>query len=91
MCSSDLAAKRATTAAVAGQAGQASAVEELKKGGDSPFKVSAFTDIETVPWLTAIGILELMGGEVAPVNFLPFYLVDADSVGSFPPQAGTLG
>ncbi|MBX5441542.1 MAG: substrate-binding domain-containing protein [Solirubrobacteraceae bacterium] len=83
------AAKRADTAAVAGQAGQASAVEELKKP-DSPFKVSAFTDIETVPWLAAIGILELMGGEVAPVNFLPFYLITSDNVGDFPPQAGTL-
>jgi ABC-type sugar transport system substrate-binding protein len=83
------AAKRADTAAVAGQAGQASAVEELKKP-DSAFKYSAFTDIETVPWLASIGVLQLMGGEVAPVNFLPFYLVDAQNVNDFPPQAGTL-
>lgn len=83
------AAKRAETAAVAGQAGQASAVEELKKGR-SAFKVSAFTDIETVPWMAAVAVMEKMGGQAAPVNFLPFYLVDAETVGAFPPQAGTL-
>jgi hypothetical protein len=43
-----------------------------------------------VPWLASIGVLQLMGGEVAPVNFLPFYLVDATNVNDFPPQAGTL-
>jgi ABC-type sugar transport system substrate-binding protein len=83
------AAGLAETSAVAGQAGQASAVEELSRG-DSAFKVSAFQDIESWTWMAAIGILELMGGEIAPANFVPSYLVTADNVADFPPQAGTL-
>lgn len=83
------AASLAETSAVAGQAGQASAAEELSKG-DSAFKVSAFQDIESWTWMATIGIFELMGGEIAPANFVPSYLVTAENVVDFPPQAGTL-
>jgi ABC-type sugar transport system substrate-binding protein len=83
------AAKRTQYAVVGGQAGQASAVAELKKG-TSPFKVSAFQDVEAETWMAAIGILQLEGGDVAPVNFYPFYLTTGENVAEFPPQAGTL-
>lgn len=83
------AAKRTDTAAVGGQAGQASAVAELKKGS-SPFKVSAFQDVEALLWMAAIGVLQLEGGTPAPVNFQPFYLTTSENVDAFPPQAGTL-
>lgn len=84
------AAGLADTSAVAGQAGQASAIEELSKGGASPLKVSAFQDNETWTWMAAMGVLQLMGGEIAPANFIPNYLVTPENVAEFPPQAGTL-
>jgi ABC-type sugar transport system substrate-binding protein len=83
------AAGRAKTAAVAGQAGQASAVTELEKP-NSAFKVSAFQDVQAQLWMAAIGILKAEGGDVAPVNFYPFYLTTSKNVKKFPPQAGTL-
>jgi ABC-type sugar transport system substrate-binding protein len=83
------AAKLTANAAVGGQAGQASAVAELKKPS-SAFKVSAFQDVEAQLWMAAIGILQAEGGTVAPVNFYPFYLTTSKNVSAFPPQAGTL-
>ncbi|HVW16648.1 MAG TPA: substrate-binding domain-containing protein [Solirubrobacteraceae bacterium] len=83
------AAKRTKYAAVAGQAGQASAMTELSKPS-SPFKVSAFQDVEAEVWMAAIGLLKVEGGKVAPVNFYPFYLTTKSNVKKFPPQAGTL-
>lgn len=79
----------AATSAVAGQAGQASAVEELSRA-DSAFKVSAFQDNEAWSWMVSIGVLDLMGGEIAPANFIPSYIVTSENVADFPPQAGTL-
>jgi ABC-type sugar transport system substrate-binding protein len=83
------AAKKTQFAAVGGQAGQASAVAELKKPS-SVFKVSAFQDVEAETWMAAIGLLKLEGGAPAPVNFYPFYLTTKENVADFPPQAGTL-
>lgn len=83
------AAKKTQFAAVGGQAGQASAVAELKKPS-SVFKVSAFQDVEAETWMAAIGLLKLEGGVPAPVNFYPFYLTTKENVADFPPQAGTL-
>jgi ABC-type sugar transport system substrate-binding protein len=83
------AAGRDGSAAVAGQAGQASAVAELSKPS-SAFKVSAFQDNEAWTWMAATGVLWLMGGEVAPANFIPYYLTTKDDVADFPAQAGAL-
>ena len=83
------AAGKGRFAAVSGQAGQASAVEELKKR-QSPFKVSAFLDNETWTWMAAVAVLKLMGGDTAPVNFVPYYMTTSENVRDFPPQAGTL-
>jgi ABC-type sugar transport system substrate-binding protein len=83
------AAGRTQHAAIGSQAGQASAVEELKKRS-SPLKVSAFQDVETQTWMASIGILKLMGGKVGSVNLYPYWLTTHATVDAFPPQAGTL-
>lgn len=81
------AAGRGATAAVAGQAGQASAVEELSKP-DSIFKVSSFIEVESWLWALAIGALmrEQGVGASAPNNLIPFYITTKDNVADFPPQ-----
>lgn len=83
------AAGRAGTAAVAGQAGQQSAVDELSKP-DSAFKVSAFQDTESWTWMAAVGVLDLMGGQTSKVNLIPFYITTKENVADFPAQAGAL-
>ncbi|MHB8751478.1 MAG: sugar ABC transporter substrate-binding protein [Aggregatilineales bacterium] len=79
------AAGRAGNAAVAGQGGLPSAIQELQKPSSS-FKVSAFFDIEEWAWMAAVGVLSVMGGKVSPYNLIPHFLYTKDNIKDFPPQ-----
>jgi ABC-type sugar transport system substrate-binding protein len=81
------AAGRGETAATAGQAGQASAIEELSKD-ESIFKVSSFQEVEAWLWALAIGAISKMRGieAVAPNNLMPYYITTKENIGDFPQQ-----
>ena len=80
------AAGRHETACVSGQPGTPEGIAELRRGGESAFRVSALQDLAFASWQVALGIYALEGGELPDVCEFDSVLVTAETVGDIPAQ-----